>query len=303
MRRPAIVALLLGVSSIALAACGSGDPLATSTTNASSAGPTVVVGSANFPENQLLAEIYAQALEAKGTKVTRKFNIGAREAYVAALKSGEITVFPEYTGNFDKYLNPKTTATDAPGILADLKASLPASLALLEPASAEDKDSVTVTKATADKYNLKTIADLAPVAKDLVLAGPAEWKTRDTGVPGLKRVYGLEFKEFKPFDSSGTLLVEALKNGQADAVNLYTTDPNIAANGFVSLEDPKNFFVPQQVVPVVGKDVAAKLAPTLNAVSAKLDTPTLADMVKQVVLDKADVAKVAKEFLAKNALS
>ncbi len=304
--RVGLAAALAAGLAVGLSACGSGDPLKTtpSVGGGASAG-TAVVGSANFPESVLLGEIYAQALSAKGVQVTKKLRIGTREAYVPALKNGELTVFPEYTGNFARYLNPKATGTDPAAVLTDLKAALPANLVALDPAKAEDKDSVTVTKATADKYGLKTIADLAPVAKNLIIGGPPEWETRSYGVPGLKETYGLVFKEFKPLDSAGTLCVEALDRGTVDVVNLYSTDPSIAAKGFVSLEDPKSFFLPQQVVPVVAKDIAANAtaAGALNAVSAKLDTPTLARMVKEVVADKKDAADVAAAFLKDNGLS
>ena len=279
-----------------LTACGSSnDP---TKANSSGGAGSVVVGSANFPESQLLGEIYAQALSAKGVNVTKKLGIGSRETYVPALKSGTVSVFPEYTGNFTRYLDKTSTATAPAAILADLKKALPDNLTALEPAKAEDKDSVTVTKATADKYKLASLTDLAPVAKDLVIGGPPEWKTRDYGIPGLLKAYGLAFKEFKPLDAAGTLSVEALKNGTVDAVNLFTTDPSIAANGFVALADPKSFFLPQNVVPIVAKSVANDtVTATLNAVSAKLDTPTLAEMVKEVVADKMDASDVAMSFL------
>jgi osmoprotectant transport system substrate-binding protein len=151
--------------------------------------------------------------------------------------------------------------------------------------------------------NLKSIGDLGPYAKNLTLGGPPEWKTRPTGVPGLKKVYNLDFKAFMPLDTAGPLSVQALKNGQVDAVDIFTTDPSIAANGFVILSDPKALFAAQNVVPLITK---SKLTPTisaaLNAISAKLDTATLGELVKEVVVDKLDASAVAKEFLAKNGL-
>ena len=160
-----------------------------------------------------------------------------------------------------------------------------------------------VTKQTADKYQLKSIADLQPVAKDLTLGGPPEWKTRPTGVPGLKKVYNLDFKTFRPLDAGGPLSVNALKNGQVQAVNLFTTDPSIAANSFVVLDDPKSLFAAQNVVPLATKaKVNDTVSGALNAVSAKLDTTTLGELVKEVVTDKKDASAVAKEFLTKNNL-
>ena len=290
---------------IGVAACGSGssDPLASSGSPSKGATGTVVVGSANFPESALLAEIYAGALSAKGVKVDKKLNIGSRETYIPALKDGSIDLIPEYTGVLDQYFNKNAKATTADAVYAELKAAVPATLTILNKSAAQDKDSVVVTKETAAKLNLKSIADLEPHAKDLTLGGPPEWKTRPTGVPGLKKVYNLDFKAFRPLDAGGPLSVQALKNGQVDAVNLFTTDPFIADNGFVILDDPKSLFAAQNVVPLITKSkVTPTITASLNAISAKLDTATLGELVKEVVVDKKDPAVVAKEFLAKNGL-
>src|SRR4051812_16174149 len=136
---------------------------------------SVVIGSANFPENVLLGEIYAQALEAKGVKVTRQFNIGAREIIYDQIKSGNLSILPEYNGALLAYLDKNPTATGTNDVNAALAAKLPAELELLTSAPAEDKDSVVVTADTAAKYSLKTLDDLAPVAKNLVIGGPPEF--------------------------------------------------------------------------------------------------------------------------------
>ncbi len=305
MNRTRIALALTAVAAmLAVASCGSSsDPLASGGSTSTASAGTIIVGSANFPENALLAEIYAGALSSKGVKVEKKLNIGSRETYIPALQDGSIDLIPEYTGVLAQYFNKNAEATDADGVYAELKAALPASLTVLDKSAAEDKDSVVVTKATADKYNLKTIADLQPIAKDLILGGPPEWKTRPTGVPGLKKLYNLEFKTFRPLDTGGPLSVQALKNGQVDAVNLFTTDPSIAANGFVILDDPKSLFAAQNVVPLITKSkVTDTISAALNAISAKLDTATLGALVKEVVVDKKDPAVVAKEFLSKNGL-
>jgi len=294
------VAAMLGV-----AACGSGssDPLASGGSAAKPDAGTIVVGSANFPESALLAEIYAGALTAKGVKVEKKLNIGSREAYIPALRDGSIDLIPEYTGVLNQYFKKGAKATDAEAVYTELKAAVPATLTVLEKSTAEDKDAVVVTKDTATKLGLKSIGDLESKAKDLTLGGPPEWKTRETGVPGLKKVYNLDFKTFRPLDAGGPLSVQALKNGQVDAVNLFTTDPSVAANGFVILDDPKDLFAAQNVVPLITKSkVNPTISAALNAISAKLDTATLGALVKEVVVDKKDAATVAKEFLAKNNL-
>ena len=262
MMRTKIVLALTATALLSVSACGSssgGNPLSTGSASSSAGGAkadasTIVVGSANFPENQLLAEIYAGALAGKGVKVDKHLNIGSRETYIPALKDGSIDLIPEYTGVLAQYFNKDAKATDADGVYKELKAALPPTLTVLDKSAAEDKDAVVVTKATADKYKLKSIADLQPVAKDLTLGGPPEWKTRPTGVPGLKKVYNLDFKTFRPLDAGGPLSVNALKNGQVQAVNLFTTDPSHRRQRLRRrCEDPKSLFAAQNVVPLITK--------------------------------------------------
>jgi osmoprotectant transport system substrate-binding protein len=294
---PTLAAALL------LTACGGGgSPLETDGGEAPA--ETVVVGSANFPENVLLAEIYAAALEAKGVKVSKKLNIGSRETYIPALRDGSIDLLPEYNGALLSFLaEGQVEETDSEAVYAALGEALPDGIIALEQSTAEDKDAVVVTQETAQRHNLKSLEDLEPVAGQLVLGGPPEWRDRFTGVPGLKEVYGLEFKQFRPLDVAGPITVAALKDGTVDAANLFTTQSAIAANNFVVLEDPKNFFLAENVVPVIRESKASDtVRDTLNAVSAKLTTDNLTDMVKQVEIDKADPATVAKEFLAANDL-
>jgi osmoprotectant transport system substrate-binding protein len=306
MKRTRIaLAVTAAAALMGVAACGSGsgDPLAAGTSAGKASSGTIVVGSANFPESALLAEIYAGALSAKGVKVDKKLNIGSRETYIPALKDGSIDLIPEYTGVLDQYFNKSAKATTADAVYAELKAAVPATLTILNKSTAEDKDAVVVTKETATKLGLKSIADLGTHAKDMTLGGPPEWKTRPTGVPGLKKFYNLDFKTFRPLDAGGPLSVQALKNGQVDAVDIFTTDPSIAANGFVILNDPKSLFAAQNVVPLITKSkVTPTISAALNAISAKLDTATLGQLVKEVVIDQKDPVVVAKEFLAKNGL-
>jgi osmoprotectant transport system substrate-binding protein len=298
-----VLASALVTSALALTACGDGgDPLA-APAETPAATDTIVIGSADFSESTLIAEIYAGALTTKGVKVTKKLNIGSRETYLPGLEDGSIDLVPEYSGALLTYLKKDTTEVSSDDVFAALKTAVPAKLSVLEQSAAEDKDAVTVTKATADKYSLTSIADLAPVAKDLVLGGPPEWKTRSTGVPGLKKIYGLTFKSYKSLDAGGPLTINALKAGQVQAADVFSTDPNIAAEGWVALQDPKNLFAAQNVLPLVN---TAKATPTvtaaLNAVSAKLTTENLSALMKEVSLDKKDPEAVAKEFLTTNGL-
>ncbi|MEP6981302.1 MAG: ABC transporter substrate-binding protein [Nakamurella sp.] len=271
-------------------------------TAGSSAGGTVKIGSANFPESTLLAEIYAAALEAKGVTVEKTLNIGNREAYYKALKDGSIDLIPEYSGALLSFVDKQATAVTA----ADVYAALPAALSgdgleVLEPSQAQDNDSLVVTQDTATKYNLKTIADLAPVAGQLTLGAAPEFETRTDGVPGLTKNYGVTFGTFTALDAGGTLSLNALKGGQVDVTDLFTTDPGISANGFVTLEDPKDNFRAQQIVPLVRSSIAAETADALNPVSAKLTTENLTELLVRVYSNEApDV--VAKDWLSKNGL-
>ena len=297
----AAVALLLPLS-----ACG-GDPTSGGGTGDSS-NPAIVIGSANFPENQLLAEMYAQALEAKGVKVTRKFNIGARELYLKALKEGSISMLPEYNGAFLAALSPGGTPPDGvtttDQVNSALKKVLPSGLEILKSSPAEDKDTLTVTSDTASKYNLKSIADLKPVAGKLVIGAGPEFKTRDQGLVGLKKDYGLTFKSFKSLDPGGPLTKAALKKDQIQVANIFSTDSTIETDNLVVLDDPKNLFLAQNITPVIEKSKnKGDVASTIDAVSAALTTESLTKYLAEVAVDKKSYNTVAKEFLDDNNLS
>ena len=304
-----LAAGLLLAAVVPLAACGGGgDPLAPASSPAAGgtggstgAAGSVKVGSADFPESALLGEIYAQALEAKGMTATRQFNIGSRETYLKAISGGEVDVLPEYTGSLLTYYDKAAKATQPDEVYANLQKAVPQGLTVLDKSVAEDKDSIAVTKQTADEWSLKAIPDLAAHQNELTLGAPPEFKTRQRGLVGLESVYNVTPKEFRPLQSQAT--VEALKNGQVKAANIFSTDPSIAANGFVVLDDPQSLFGSDNVVPLVRTDKADSLKAVLNAVSAKLDTKSLADMVKQVVVDKKDASEVAKTWLASAGLA
>ena len=293
-----------------LAACGSSsNPTGGKSSTAGSAASSgsagsVVIGSANFQENVLLMDIYAAALKAKGVTVTTKPNIGSRQVYIPALQDGSIDLIPEYSGVLLQYFNKTATQVSSADVLTALQAALPATLTVLDQSSAQDKDAIVVTKDTAAKYNLKSIADLAPVASKLTLGAAPEFATVADGVPALKSIYGVTFGTFKPLDAGGPLTINALKNGQIDAGDIFTTDPSITADNFVALDDPKNEFAAQNVLPLITKSkVTPTISSALNAVSAKLDTATLTTLVAKVITDKADPATVASDWLKSVGLS
>ena len=305
-RTRTLAAGLLLAAVAPLAACGGGNnPLtpetSAGTSGAASGGGQVTVGSADFPEAALLGELYAQALEAKGITVKRQFNIGSRETYLKAITGGEVDVLPEYTGSLLNYYDKNASVTQPDEVYAELQKKLPQGLTVLDKSAAEDKNSLVVTKDTASQWSLKAIPDLAAHQSELSIGAPPEFKTRQQGLVGLESVYNIVPKEFRPLQSQAT--VEALKNGQVKAANIFSTDPSIAANGFVVLDDPKSLFGSDNVVPLVRSEKADAVKAALNAVSAKLDTPALADMVKQVVVDKKDTSTVAKAWLSQAGLS
>lgn len=324
-RRHGTTAAVL-LAALALTACGGGDPLAEDDANQAegnggdggegggedgngNGGGTdgdgtdgggdageLTIGSANFPENVLLAEIYAAALEDAGVTVSTNLNIGNREAYMAGLEDGSIDLIPEYTGNLTLFLNEDAEATEVDEVYAELQDALPDNLTVLEMAEAEDKDSVVVREETANELELTTIGDLAPYASDLVLGGPPEWRDRFTGVPGLQEVYGLEFASFRPLDAGSTLTVDALNNEQIDVANIFSTDPAILENDFVMLEDNESLFAAQNVVPLITTDaVTPEIEEALNEVSANLTTENLTEMMVEV--QDTDPGAVAREFV------
>ncbi|CAM3459018.1 ABC transporter substrate-binding protein [Kibdelosporangium persicum] len=288
-------------AALMLTACGgSSDPLAGNNATGNPAPTdTIIVGSANFAESRLLAEIYAQALSAKGVKVDKKLGIGSRETYFPGIQDGSIDLVPEYTGVLLQYLDKKATATSSDEVYAELKKVLPQSLQVLDKAAAEDKDAVVITKETAAKYNAKSIADLVPHAGEITFGGPPEFQQRPDGIPGLKERYGLTFKDYKSLEP-GPITTKALLDGDIQAADIFTTDAAIEANGFVVLEDPKNNFAAQNVIPVINAKKASDVVKdTLNKISAKLDTKTLLDLnAKLAAPDKPDASKVAQDWLA-----
>ncbi|AVH55348.1 MULTISPECIES: ABC transporter substrate-binding protein [Streptomyces] len=299
---------LLVVATAALTGCGSSDDSGKNDPLQGDAakGGTVVVGSNNFPESILLADIYGEALKSKDIKVSYKLNIGSRETTYGLIKNGTLTVLPEYNGALLAYLDAKAAPKTVEETNKAITAKLDAKLALLEPSEAQDKDAVALNEATAKKYNLtdkSTIADLADVSKDLVIGGSPEFQTRHQGLKGLKSVYGIEFKSFKALDAGGPLTAAALKGNNIQAADIFTTDPGIAKNKFVVLQDSKDLFGFQNVTPLTYKsDLPSAGVSVLNDVSAKLDTKTLIELNSQVQEGK-DPLDVAKAWLSSAGLS
>ncbi|MFJ9862680.1 ABC transporter substrate-binding protein [Streptomyces sp. NPDC101165] len=301
-RNRGAAAVALAAATALLAGCNSSDGKGDNPLSDSKAsGDSVVVGSNNFAESILLADIYGEALKAKGIKVSYKPNIGSRETTYGLLKNGSVSVLPEYNGALLAYLDPKATPKTVEATTSAIEAKLDSKLTLLEPSPAQDKDSVTLNAATAKKYSLtgkSSIADLKGIAKDLVIGASPEFQTRQQGLVGLKDAYGLEFKSFKALDAGGPLTKAALKKDVVQAADVFTTDADISKQKFVVLQDPKNLFGFENVQPLVYKSaLPQKGVDALNAVSAKLDTATLLDLDTQVQSQNKDPLDVAKAWL------
>jgi osmoprotectant transport system substrate-binding protein len=292
----ALVALL-----VLVAACQS---------SASSSGkPPIRIGSTNFTEQTILAELYAQVLEANGYRVERRLNLGPREIVEPALESSQIDFYPDYMATLLAFVGKGSGGASGPAASSDPAATLGTLQSVLQPkgvttldyAPAVDTNGYVLTKANADKYHATKLSDLAPVASQLVLGGPPECPERPFCQPGLRDTYGLNFKDFKPLDAGGPLTVAALEGNQVDVGVIFTTDAVIAARGFVLLADDKRLQLADNVVPLVRADYVSK-APAdfktqVNAVSAKLTTEELTGLNKAVSVDRKEPRDVAATWL------
>ena len=291
--RLALGAVVVGAA-LALSGCASGDPLDSGSSNpGDGASDTIVIGSQAYYSNEIIAEIYAQALENAGYTVERNFNIGQRDAYIPAIENGSIDLFPEYTGNLLQFYAPDTTATTPDDVYAELKDSLPDGLTVLDQSPATDQDSYNVTKAFADQYGLTSIADLASVDVPVVLGGAPELEQRPYGPSGLKDTYGVTVQ----FQATGDTTVEDLVAGTINLADVYSADPRIQTDDLVTLDDPEGLFLASNVVPLVNVDIADEIADVINAVSAKLTPEGLVGLNVRSTVDQVSPDKIATEWL------
>jgi osmoprotectant transport system substrate-binding protein len=289
-------------AAVALSGCASSNPLA-SGGGTPTAGPALIVGSQAYYSNEIVAEIYSQALEAGGYTVDRQFKIGQREVYLPEIEAGKIDVFPEYIGSLDQALHKTAAGGTETAVYQDLTSVLPKGLRVLKPAAAADQNSWTVTEAFAKKYHLTDIASLKNVTEPMIVGGNSELETRPYGPTALKAKYGITTAGFKAIeDSGGPLTVKALVDNQIQLANIYTADPTIKANHLVALKDPDGLFFPDNVAPVVSKKVDAKAVGILNRVDQKLSQSTLVDLNAQSVVEKKSAPDIAKAWLAKTGL-
>jgi osmoprotectant transport system substrate-binding protein len=311
LRNTLVRAAVAGVATVAtfgLVACGGdGDQLGDTDAGGGAAPDkvdSITIGSADFSESQLIAAIYGEALSAKGITVKQQPNIGSRETYMAAIKDGSVHLLPEYTGAALAYFKKDAVPGDEEQTYTDLKASLASGLEVLNKSAAADEDAVVVTQATASMYSLKSIADLKGKEKDITVGGSTEFKVRTAGLKGMKDKYGVDgFKEYKTLDAGGPLSLKALMDDTIQVTNLFTTNSAIKKNNLVLLEDPESILPPNNVVPLIRTDhKSPDVVAALDAVSAKLTTDALTDLVERIDVGKESVDAVAKDWISKNPL-
>lgn len=311
--KQSLLGVSLGIAGLLLAACGgSSNPLSDASSpqpsqsgSASSAqGAPVVVGSADFTESKILAEIYSQALKAKGVDSSTKLGIGSREIYIKALQDGSISAVPEYTGNLLLNFDANATATTADEVEKSLPAVLPPGIKVLKPSPAVDQDVYVVTKDFSAKNGITSLEDLKKIASTSTLGGPPELEKRAYGPPGLEKIYGAKFKSFVPYAKYPPKISD-LDSNKIQVATFFTTDAVISEKGYVQLEDPQSMILPQNVIPLVRSDVAdnADAVAALDAVQSALTTDDLVQLDKNVDSDRQDPAQVAGEWLKSKGLA
>lgn len=321
LSRLLLALLALACSAVLVAACGDDEEEPASTPAQSeesgggkierdeaNAGIQLTIGSKNFTEQRVLGEIYAQGLEAAGFNVSKDLNLGDQDTALAALKSGEISAYPEYTGTallafFDKQADelPK----DPQEAYEEARAGFEADgLVALPPTPFTSSNEVAVTQATADDLGLKTISDLEGKSQDLTLYGSPECRQRLDCLLGLQETYGLKFKEFVPVSIDQRH--EVLTSGRADISIVFTTDPQIQRENEVLLEDDKGMFPPYNSTLVLRKEVADEagesLTKTVELIQEQLTDENMQELNARVDLDKKDPAQVAEEYLSETGL-
>jgi osmoprotectant transport system substrate-binding protein len=310
--KQSLVGVGLGIAALLLSACGgNSNPLGEASSSqpaqsgsASAAGGPVVVGSADFTESKILAEIYSQAMKAKGVDSSTKLGIGSREIYIKALQDGSISAVPEYTGNLLLNFDANATATTAEEVEKSLPAVLPPGLKLLKSSPAVDQDVYVVTKDFSAKNGITSLEDLKKIASTSSLGGPPELEKRAYGPPGLEKIYGAKFKEFRPYAKYPPKISD-LDANKIQVATFFTTDAVISEKGYVQLKDPQSMILPQNVIPLVRSDVAdnTNAVAALDAVQAALTTDDLVQLDKKVDSEHQDPAQVAGEWLKSKGLA
>ncbi|MGW8482515.1 ABC transporter substrate-binding protein [Microbacterium sp. NPDC055903] len=292
----------VALAALVLAGCSNSNPLETTPSDDTGSGEgsseTIVVGSQAYYSNEIVAEIYAQALEGAGFDVDRQFSIGQRDAYIPELESGAIDLFPEYTGNLLQFYNPDAEETSPEDVYAALQDVLPEGLTALDYSEATDQDTYTVTTAFAEANGLTTIADLAGVEGTVTIGAAPEFEERPYGPAGAKELYGVDLA----FSATGPTTLESLLADQIQVADIYSADPAFQTQDIVALEDPENLILASNVVPIASSDVADEVADVINEVSAALTADDLVALGVQSTVDQLSSEEIATQWLTDKGL-
>jgi osmoprotectant transport system substrate-binding protein len=293
---PVAVGLALAV---VLAGCSSADSLEGGSDTPTD---TIVIGSQDYYSSEIIAEIYAQALETAGYDIERDFRIGQREVYVSEIEDGSIDLFPEYTGPLLSYWEPDTAARQSAEVYDALVAAAPEGLNVLDQSTATDQNSYVVTRTFSEKYGVTALGDLASVPVPITLGGNSEGETRPDGPIGLESEYGVTVA-FTPIeDGGGPLTLKALRDDSIQLAIIYTADPAISSSDLVPLADPEGLFLASNVVPIASDKLDADATTIVNAISAALTPEGLVALNAQSVDDQSPAATIASDWLAQNDL-
>lgn len=289
----------LAAAALALTACGSSDPLADQPDDdGGDAAGAVVVGSAAFPESEIIAYLYAGALERSGIESDVNPAIGSRDVYIAALEDGSIDLVPEYTGNLMQHFDDAVDAQASDEVYEALQEVVPEGFEVLDQAEAANADSYNVTREFSEAHDVTSLADLASVDSEIVVAANPEFAERPYGIPGLKDVYGVD-ATLKPInDGGGPNTLKALLDGEVQVADIYSTTPSIAENDLVTLEDPENMILAQNIVPLIAEGAATDEAvAAIEAVQGALTTDDLIALNTRSSVDKVAAEDIAEEWL------
>jgi osmoprotectant transport system substrate-binding protein len=310
--KKSLIGVGLGAAALVLSSCGANsNPLGEASAQPSGSGSAssagggeVIVGSADFTESKIIAEIYSQALKAKGVQSSTKLGIGSREIYIKALQDQSISAVPEYTGNLLLNFDANATATTADEVEQALPKALPSGLKVLKSSKAVDQDVYVVTKEYSAQNGITSLDDLKKISTSATLGGPPELEKRAYGPAGLEKIYGAKFKTFKPYAKYPPKISD-LDANKIQVATFFTTDAVISEKGYVQLEDPQSMILPQNVIPLVREDVAGNTtaASALDAVQEALTTEDLIALDKKVDTDRQDPDQVAGEWLASKGLA
>lgn len=296
-------AAVLTIFAVLLSACAPSSPAPGASGSSAARSANIVVGSADFSESAVLGELYAQAMQAKGLRASTRLGIGSREVYLSALQDGAVSVVPEYSGNLLLYFDQNNPAETAEEIGRALPEALGPELTTLEASRAADQDVYVVTKEFSEKNDVTSLEDLEKVASESVLGGPRELKKRSYGPPGLKGIYGASFAKFRGYDSTPAR-VKALNSGKLQVATFFTTEAAIADNDYVELSDPQQMILPQNIVPLVRKEVAENqlAVEAIEGVQRALTTEELTKLNKRVDGEEESAADAATAWLEEKGL-